>query len=632
MLFFDFETTNLSYGSALIPENRIVMVSWAEGGGTVMHHYGDIMRAGAFWDAIQRNKNLCAFNEKFEILWLKRLGFDVDEKQWHDPMLAEKVLQGNRQTTFNLGDVCGRYGFDTKDKMIDSMMKSGVCPSDMPQKRLIARCNRDVRTMRSLWRVQVAKLRERDQIHLYRNRCDFGVVLAHIEAEGMVLDANRVQAEYTTTALELALLQTQIDKITGGINMNSPDQKAHFLYGTLKFPLKKNNAGKPLLNKPSKQFPGGRPKTDKDTLIWLATKATTAKQKEFIALSVKRSKTSAALSKNLEFFKGVVDERGSVFHAQFNQTVAATHRLTSSGMPLLFKQYPKPKSVQFQNMPRAYKRLFCAPDGYLAVEVDAMQLEFRVAAFLGQDEQALKDIADPNFDAHIFSASEIYDRQYTNLLSEFRGECGTELQKAAKALRQASKSHTFKPLYGGTYGTEGEMRYYRKFAERYKGLAAVQESWLADVMASGSLRTAWGMKFEWDVYVNSRGVAINKRTYKPVGPQVYNYPVQNLATAEIVPIAIVALYRRCKDEGIDVKFVNTVHDSVICYVRMDSVNVVRFREAAEWAFTDAVYEHLSLFYNVDFDVPLGMEMVAGNYWNEGIETVYDDVINRRKAA
>jgi len=317
------------------------------------------------------------------------------------------------------------------------------------------------------------------------------------------------------------------------------------------------------------------------------------------------------VAKNLIFFQGICEEYGGKFKAQFNQIVAATHRLSSSGLPLPFElSSGKEKSVQFQNMPREFKNCFDAPKGYKIVEVDAMQLEFRVAAFLGQDEQAMKDIANPDFDAHYRT------RNHAD-------------HKEAKTLRQAAKPHTFKPLYGGTKGTEGEERYYRKFAERYKGVAAVQENWLADVMRTGAHITQWKMRFAFKTYVDDRGIAINRLTHKPVGPQIYNYPVQNLATAEIVPIAIVALYKECKERNIDVRFVNTVHDSVICYVKDTPGEITAFRQVAEWAFTTAVYEHLKLFYGIEFNVPLGMEMVIGDHWSEGTETKYDDVSNWR---
>ncbi len=624
MLTVDFETTNRSFGSALDKRNRIIMVAWKEDDGPVSSYVGDIMDAAPFWKAVDRHETICAYNCKFEMHWFKRCGFDIDTKHWHDPMLSEKVIISNERKFMNLGAVCERYGFDVKDPLIDSLMKSGVCPSEMPQKRLADRCMRDVRTTYELHCKLFGKLEERKQIHLYRNRCDFAVVLTHIEAAGMLLDAGRVEVEYTRHAIKDGLLQEHLAKLTGGINMNSPDQKAHFLYEKLKFPEKRGRNNKPLRNKPSKQFPKGRPKTDKDTLIWLATQATTDKQKKFIELSVSASKVRAALSKNLVFFQGVCKEYGGLFHAQFNQVVAATHRLTSSGMPLAFEMLDgDKKSVQFQNMPRAFKRCFKAPEGYKIIEVDAMQLEFRVAAFCGDDPQAREDIADPDFDAHIFSASKINGMDYKLLLTNYRSG-----MLHAKRARQEAKPHTFKPLYGGKRGTPGEEAYYAEFAARYSALAATQEDWLGEVMREGELATPWGMRFRWDTYTKPNGMVMDKRTHKPVAPQVCNYPVQNLATAEIVPIAIVALYRKCKVRKVDVKFVNTVHDSVICYVRDTAYDMGHFRLAAEWAFTTAVYEHLSLFYGLEFDVGLGVEMVIGDFWNEGKEYTYDDAATR----
>ena len=361
MLYFDFETTNKSFGDAGDLDNRILMVAWVEDSSPKVRYFaGDIMKANGFWAACRRQSAPCAYHAKFEMKWLARLGFDINSKHWHDPMLAEKILLGNRQLPMNLGAVSERYGYDTKDPMIDSMMKAGVCPSEMPQKRLLARCVRDVRTMRQIMRRQMKELKGRNALHLYRTRCDFSVVLAQIEAEGMILDREKVYDEYAQASMRITLLGEKLRKITGGINLNSSDQVAAFLYDTLKFPEIRGANGRILRNKPSKRYPTGKPKTDKATMLWLAGKATTLRQIQFIELRQQYSKTNAALSKNLEFFKGVCDEYDCKFHAQFNQVVAATHRLTSSGKPLQFKQFEKPKSVQFQNMPREFKGCFSA--------------------------------------------------------------------------------------------------------------------------------------------------------------------------------------------------------------------------------------------------------------------------------
>ena len=614
MIFFDFETTNTRYGTALDERNEIVMVSWCVDNGPVKNYTGPILQAAEFWNDYQTETVACAYNAKFEMHWMKRLGADIDNKKWHDPMLGEKVLLGNISLPMSMDAVAGRYGFDTKDPMIDALMKSGVCPSEMPQKRLRARCNRDVRVLRDLHCVIIGELRKRGQLHLYRNRCDFAVILTHIEANGMQLDPKRVRAQYDKYSCIVGELSRQLDAITGGLNMNSPKQKAEFLYDILQFPERVNAKGKPM-----RTSAGGR-KTDKTTLQWLSTQATTDEQKQFVELQMKYSQANAALSKNLEFFEGVCREYGGKFHAQFNQTVAATHRLTSSGMPLPFEMHGgKEKSVQFQNMPREFKGCFTAPEDYYIVEVDGMQLEFRVAAYCGDDKQAYADIADPDFDAHCRSASVINEIPYEAFLADYRR--GVPI---FKAMRQDAKADTFKPLYGGKKGTPGQERYYESFNERYSDLVKQQENWLAEVEQEGKFRTEWGMVFTFDCHMNRHGTLVNSKTFKPVGPQVFNYPVQNLATAEIVPIAITALYRRCRYEGLDVKFVNTVHDSVICYVHRDHIG--NFCEQAGEAFTTDVYEHLDLMYRIEFPHILGAEVVFGEFWNEGEEFVHDDVV------
>ena len=620
---FDFETTNLDYGSALNPDNRILMVSWCVDDGPVKNFSGCIMDADEFWSDVGKADVLSAFHCKFEMHWFRRLGMAIDKWKWHDPMLAERVLQGNRHVPLNLGDTAARYGLDTKDPMIDSMMKAGVCPSDMPQKRLRARCNRDVRVTRELFAKQMLQLELDEQVHIYRTRVEFARVLTHMEANGMVLDKEKVLTAYSVAAFATAGLKAELDHITGGINLRSPDQLAKYLYETLKFPEKKGANKKPLRNKPSKQFPAGRPKTDKNTMAWLAKAATTDEQRKFIELRQAYGKANAALTKNLEFFKGVVDEQGGTFYAQFNQTVAATHRLSSSGIPQQFRQFAKPKSVQLQNMPREFKKLFRAPDygdgeEWQIVEIDAAQLEFRVAAFCGQDKQAMEDIADPDFDAHCKSAAIMNGVAYRTFLDSYR-----EGDPTAKRLRQEAKADTFKPLYGGTRGTPEQERYYKAFNARYVDLYNQQESWVAEVAATGQLNLPWGMKFYWQASYNRQGVLMDNLTKRPIGPQVFNYPVQSLATAEMMPIAITKLYDMCVDSGLKIKFVNTIHDSVICYVR--KAELEQFASACRVAFTVAVRDHLQMFYGIDFNVPLGCGFTPGDHWGVGEEITYDEV-------
>ena len=91
-----------------------------------------------------------------------------------------------------------------------------------------------------------------------------------------------------------------------------------------------------------------------------------------------------------------------------------------------------------------------------------------------------------------------------------------------------------------------------------------------------------------------------------------------------MPIAIMALQARCKEMVLDVRFVNTIHDSVICYVKDDEHTLRVFKHEAELAFTEDVYHYLRYEYNIDWDIPLGVGIVVGNWWGEGKEEIFDD--------
>lgn len=623
-LSLDFETTNKEYGSALNHANRVVMAAWQAGGGPVMHHYGNLLEARGFWDALEGADFVIAHNAKFEAHWLARLGYDPTDLIWFDTLLAEKVRLGNRRAPLDLGAVCARYGYPGKEGVIDGLLKGGVCPADMPKERLIARCRRDVRTTAQVAQKLIAGLEREGKLAVAYTRCLLTPVLAQIERQGMKLDPARVEEEYISHVKRAVDLAAEVKEITGGINPRSSDQMAVFLYQTLKFPEPKDKRGRPLRNAPDKpkkdgtqKWPQGKPRTDQNTMLWLEGKAKTKRQKRFIELRREYGKVNAALSKNLEFFKGVCEEReGAIFYGQFNQASTGTHRLSSAGLPQAFTKYNgKEKSVQFQNMPRAFKRLFETRDpDYLMVEADGAQLEFRVAAYLGQDATAIADIRNPEFDAHIQTAAVLNERAEAELLAEYRAGSA-----AAKEQRQTAKADTFKPLYGGQTGTPEQERYYRWFQYHYCDLYRVQEGWVSDVLAKGRLVTPWGLRFYWDFYLSHDGRPM--QAGKSIVPSIFNYPVQSLATAEIIPIALVALYRRVKAAGLRVLLVNTVHDSVVAEVHKEDLEA--FKAAVKAAFTADVYDYLSRVYGLEFNVPLGCEIKWGTHWGDGKGIKFD---------
>lgn len=585
-LTLDFETTSTeNYGCAVEPENRLLLACWRTHDGQFKHSFGSEYRQQALLRDIERHDFIIAHNAKFEIQWLKRCGVDPANIVVYDTMLAEYVLAGNRSWPLNLDEVGRKYTGQRKDPFVDKCMKAGICPSEIPSSLLLSRCIQDVETTYDVYVQQWGEVSHMGMGHLVYQRCALTNVLADVEFNGMFLDYDRVQQEYHEAVLIKQDLEEELADMAKGVNLNSPKQLGEFVYDTLEFKELKNRRGEPM------RTPSGGRKTDNDTLSKL--KATTPEQEKFIELRSAYGKVSSLLSKNLEFFAGVCSERDCTFTAQFNQSVTRTHRLSSSGVRRRFTCFPKPKSVQFQNLPRQCKSLFRARHkGWSIMEVDGSQLEFRVAAFLGHDPVAVRDITEGR-DVHSFTAEVLTGA-------------------GQKTDRQGAKAHTFKPLYGGSSGTKAEKAYYSAFKERYSGIAAAQQRWIDTVIERKELETVSGLRFYWPNTTVQRDGFVTNTT------SICNYPVQSLATAEIIPIALINMWHEMR--GMESFIVNTIHDSVIVEVHPDEVEEVT--DIAARSFTTIVYTILREEYSIDFNVPLEAGVKIGLHWGEGDERKY----------
>lgn len=625
VLDFEVDSSHGDYGNPIHLDNSLLLASirfgpthpfriaWGDVGTVSL--WGDEFSQQELLDYIKDADFIVAHQAKYELGWLRRCGLDLRTVLAFDTQIAEYTLLGNLaagskdtglpRRSISL-DMCSRRrGLPIKDPVVDTLIKNQVNPVRIPRPWLQRRCEQDVETTEQVFLDQRGKLKRMNLLPVQYTRCLLTPVLADIEPEGMMLDAEEVEKEYTEHTARLASLEAQMKEITGGINWRSNEQMAEFLYDKMGFEELIGRGGKP------KRTPTGKRLTNLKAIDKLEAK--TDEQKRFLGLRKEIGRVGAAISKNLDFFLGVVRERGSVFFAEFNQTSTATGRLSSSGITLTFStirdQKGKPKSarVQFQNMPRPFKRLFKAKrDGWYMVDPDGSQIEFRVAAELGNDEQAIRDIEDPSFDSHKFTASVLNDIAVDQVTTD-----------GPNSQRQLAKPDTFKPLYGGSKGTEKQEQYYAAFRARYSGIAATQEAWVDEVLLTGTLITPWGLRYYWP---NARKYSSG---YVNVGSAVYNYPIQALATAEIMPIAIVYLWHRIREAELEefVFLVNTVHDSVPCEVHPSVID--KFTELVKQCFTKDVYRYLQEVYGMDFKVPLGVGIKVGERWGKGTEQAFD---------
>lgn len=566
----DFETTNIDYGNAAVPDNTLLLTCYKTGATAVKAIWGTEYYLAELIKTIEAADVLVAHNAKMELKWLIRAGLDITNVLVYDTMIGEYVLAGNTKLALDLGSVANRYGYGDKEKYVQTMLDNGHCPSTLPRRTLLRRCAKDVLQTEAVFLAQREKLKERDQLRVLYTRCWVTPALADIEMRGMYLNEDRVRELYIKESAELHAVEQELEAFTGGVNPRSPKQVAEYLYDTLGFEPKKVR-GEAVRG------------TDKAAIAELVAK--TPEQEKFLELKRKHATLEADVGKALEKFNDCIEDENmpSVLLAQFNQCVTGTHRLSSSGS--LHK-------VQFQNLHRKFKKLFRArTPGWLVAEADGAQLEFRVAGFLGQDGQAYHDIMN-NVDVHTFTAQ-------------------TLTAAGQQTDRQGAKAHTFKPLYGGQSGTTAEKAYYAAFRAKYPGIAAAQEAWKRTVLLHKQLRICTGLIFYWpDTRQDRTGYITNSTA-------ICNYPVQSLATADIIPIAVGALWREMRQRGMQSFLVNTVHDSVVGEIHPDEVEL--FYELAVKAFTETVYDFLEEVHGIRFNFPLGVGFKCGEHWGEGVE-------------
>lgn len=583
-LVLDFETTNFDYGNPNHPSNRIVTAHWCVNG-TEWKNWHDHGLDVLFTD-LERVDFVIAHNVKFEAGWLKRLGF-TKPILYFDTMLAEYVWAGNRRVPLGLDQVAEKYTGTKKHDEVHALLEEGVCPSTIPLEKLDPYCRNDVEITLGVFNKQLGILDDLGLLPSVYTRCLLTPILCELESKGVALDRQAVRTTYQDYNGKLKELVRQINELSGGINLNSPKQLAAYLYDTLGFRELTLRSGEP------DRTEAGSRRTDAETISKL--KATTQRQSEFVSLfenygSLKVN--TKALEKMWQCCTDTPSDKVPILYAVYNQAVTQTHRLSSSG---------KTYKLQFHNFNRLFKCLFTARlAGWLVGEGDGAQLEFRVAAHLGRDPVASADIRDVTFDAHYQTATIL---------------CGKLRAEVSKLERQDAKPRTFKPLYGGVSGTAAERKYYKFFQNKYRGIYKTQTAWTHRVARDGYLQTETGLRFYWtDCKVQADGYI----TYKT---SIFNYPVQSLATADIIPIGLVCCYYRMVSLELASFLVNTIHDSIIGEIAPDEEEV--FRSIVELSLTKDTFVYLYRCYGIKFSVPLGCESKVGTHWGTGKEKKFD---------
>jgi DNA polymerase-1 len=238
----------------------------------------------------------------------------------------------------------------------------------------------------------------------------------------------------------------------------------------------------------------------------------------------------------------MIDDQARL-HTSFNQTVAATGRLSSHDPNL-------------QNIPirtelgRNIRAAFVARPGTTMLSADYSQVELRILAHLSEDEKMIEAFLN-HADIHRSTAAEVLDIPPEEVTSEQRGR---------------AKAVNFGIVYGQTaFGLAKSLNIGRKEAEefieryfnRYPRVRDYMEGSLAEARDTGRTRTMFG-RIRPIPEINARNGMLRSMAER----MAINAPIQGTA-ADIIKLAMIRIARELRKEGRKTAMVLQVHDELI---------------------------------------------------------------------
>ena len=390
-------------------------------------------------------------------------------------------------------------------------------------------------------------------------------VLAGMEETGVLIDHQQLGVMSQRMEEEIARLSAEIYELAGKtFNINSPQQLGKVLFEDLNLPA------------PVKTGKGKVISTAADVLENLADEFPIARK----ALEFRQ--VAKLKGTYVDALPALIDPRTGRVHTTFNQTGAATGRLSSFDPNL-------------QNIPirtavgREIRAAFAARPGWKLVVADYSQIELRLLAHMSRDP-VLMDAFRHGEDIHTRTAAEVF---------------GVPPLMITPEQRRNAKAVNFGIVYGQTpFGLaqalgierkEAEL-YIRAYFERYAGVRKFIDATIAQVRRAGYAGTLFGRRRPIPD-MNSRNP--NARNFAE--RTAVNTPLQGTA-ADLIKLAMIRIDEKL--HGMQTKMLLQVHDELVFEAPPEEVAQVRALAKTEMEGVRKL------------DVPLLVEVGVGDNWRD----------------
>jgi DNA polymerase-1 len=391
-------------------------------------------------------------------------------------------------------------------------------------------------------------------------------VLAEMESVGIAVDTDALLSFQAEMAAGVKQVETEAHAVVGRpFNLGSPKQLQEILFDQFGLPK-------------TKRIKTGYT-TDADSLADLYEKT----EHPVLGLLL-RHREVARLKSVVDGLLPLVDDHGRI-HTTFNQTIAATGRLSSTDPNL-------------QNIPvrtpegRRIREAFTVGPGFESLmTADYSQIEMRIMAHLSHDEGLLEAFTTGE-DLHTFVASRAFDIPTDEVDPEMRRRIKAMTYGLAYGLSAFGLSRQLKI---SPDEARGQMDAY---FTRFGGVRDYLRSVVEDARQSGYTETIMGRRR----YLANL-TSDNRNLREMAERAALNAPIQGSA-ADIIKVAMLGVHRRLAGSDLQSRLLLQVHDELVLEIAPGERDVV---EAL-------VRDEMGNAYHLD--VELDVSVGVGRTWHE----------------
>ncbi len=564
-LAIDTETTSLNAIDA-----KVIGVSLAFKSGEAYYVPADVFANHKKFIEIIEDKNIkkVGHNLKYDFLTLDNSDIKLRDV-WFDTMIASYLLNaGSRQHSL---DAASFTELGYRMQPIEDLIGKGknqITMDQVPVEKVSWYAAEDADIT---WRLKEIFEEELKKEKLDKIFFDIEMplieVLACMERHGVKLDVKMINELSKQAEKQLEKLEKEIYKLAGEeFNIGSPKQLQDILFVKLNL-----TSGKKI-------------KTGHSTAAGELEKL--LGEHPIIEKIMQYRELAKLQSTYLLALPGSVNKRTGRIHTSYNQTIAATGRLSSIDPNL--QNIP----IRGTGMGAEIRKAFVAEKGYKLVSVDYSQMELRIIAHLSQDPEMMRVFKEDE-DIHTNTASAIFD--------VLPGEVTADMRRDAKTIN-------FGILYGlssfglasriGAVSRTDAKEFIDKYFEEYPDVKAWIEDTKAEVNKTAMVKNQLGRIRKFPE-VRSSQFFIRAAAERAA----INFPIQSLQ-ADVIKIAMINIFQEIAGKDEEIKMIMQVHDELVFEIKEDKVD--SWIKKIKPLMTEAI----------KLTVPVTAEAKVGDNWGE----------------